>query len=321
MISWPGRGRTARDEADILFAFREWLKAHDGRVGKLSLRPDAAGPLDGPPEEGVVNRAFHLSPGIAVAEPSVDLKRLRTGDDRSVAKRLSRVIVRACIIFALVAAAVAWPRYADDRTKAMAQAGIAKAWEFASAWLPSVLQPETGASSGVAGAPVRENPDQAVTQEPAAQQTASVAPQAAPGSPQTTALAQPAPGSAQTTALAQPGAGPARATALVPPMPAPVAPAISPELEQKLEALQTDLADMRRLVEQIASRQEEMAQDMVTLQIAQQSQAQRLPPPPPQTAAAAGAPHPRKITPAEAATSLRSPPGSMPYPGSPPYPR
>jgi hypothetical protein len=290
MISWPGRGRNVRDEADILFAFREWLKAHEGRVGKLSLRAD----VDGPSDESAATKAFHLSPGIATAEPSIDLKRLPTGDTRSVAKRLSRVIVRGFIIFALVGAAFAWQRYADDQTKAMAQSDMAKAWNLASRWLPSVFQTETRPSSGVAVEPVPENSNQAAMQQTAAQQAAAAAPQPAPEPPQ--------------------------ATPLAPATPAPVAPAISPELEQKFEALQNDLADMRHIVEQIASRQEEMAQDMVTLQVAQQTLTQRLSAPP-QTAAAPGAPRPKKFTPAETATSSRSLPGTAPYPGAAPYSR
>jgi len=78
MIS-PGRGRNARDKADILFAFREWLKAQEGRVGKLSLRTEADGSLD----DDTIARAFHLSPGIAAGEPPVDLKRPPAANKRS----------------------------------------------------------------------------------------------------------------------------------------------------------------------------------------------------------------------------------------------
>jgi len=80
MFSLLGRGRNARDEADILFAFREWLKAQEGRVGKLSLHPEADGSLD----DDAAERTFHLSPGIAATEAPVDLKRLQTGNKRSV---------------------------------------------------------------------------------------------------------------------------------------------------------------------------------------------------------------------------------------------
>jgi len=259
MISWPGRSRNVRDEADILFAFREWLKAHEGRVGKLSLRSDA----DATSDENSAGKAFHLSPGIAAAEPSIDPKRLQVSDRRSVAKRVSRIIVRGLIIFALIGAAIAWQRYADDQVKTMARANIAKAWDIASRWLPSTFQTETRPSSDVAVATVPANFPQAV---PATSQPASEPPQAAP--------------------LVQTAA-------------APVARSATPELQEKLEALQADLADVRRIVEQIAARQDEMAQDMVTLQVAQQALTQKLSAPP-QTAAAPIAAPAKRITPAPA---------------------
>jgi hypothetical protein len=283
MISWPGRGRNVRDEADILLAFREWLKAHEGRVGKLSLRPDA----DGSSDDNAAGKAFHLSPGIAAADPSIDLKRLRVSDKRSVAKRVSRVIVRSLVIFALIGAAVAWQLYADDQTKTMARADIVKAWDLASRWLPPAFQTETRPGSDAASAPVPENSNQASIQNTAA-------PQAAPGTSQS-----------------------ASATPLVQPVPAPVAPAISPELQQKFEVLQDDLADLRRIVAQIAARQEEMGQDMVTLEVAQQTLTQRLSAPP-QTPAA---PPARRIAHPETAGAPRSVPGPTPYPAIPPSSR
>ncbi len=277
MISWPGRSRNVRDEADILFAFREWLKAHEGRVGKLSLRSDA----DGPSDENAAGKAFHVSPGIAAAAPSIDLKRLQARDRRSVAKRVSRVVVRSLVIFALVGGAIAWQRYVDEETKTMARADIVKAWDLASRWLPSTFQTETRPSSDVAAAPEPGNTPQAAL------------------------------------ATSQPASEPAQATPPVQPVPAPVASLTAPELQQKLEALQTGLADVRRIVEQIATRQDEIAQDMVTLQVAQQALTQKLSAPP-QTAAAPTAAPARKIFPPQTATSPRSVPGPAPRLETPP---
>ena len=295
MISWLGRGRDARDEADILFAFREWLKAQEGRVGKLSLRPDADSALV---DDGT-DKAFHFSPGIAAAEPPIDLKRLRTNTRQSVRRRLSRVIVHCLIIFALVGAAVAWLQYADDQTKTAVQAEVTKTWNLASGWVLSVLHIGTG--TDVAVVPISENSSQASTQDTAASQAAPVA-QPTPQSPQAVAVAQPD----SVAPRANPGAQPAQA---------PVAPRISPELQQKFEALQDDIADVRRIVEQIAIRQERMNQDMVALQTTEQSLMQKLSAPP-QTAAAPVAPRTRKTAYPEAAAAPRPIPAPPPRLGT-----
>ncbi|MGC2081041.1 MAG: hypothetical protein WA728_34520 [Xanthobacteraceae bacterium] len=177
MISWPGRGRSARDEADILFAFREWLKAQEGRVGKLSLRTEADGSFD----DDTVARAFHLSPGIAAAEPPVDLKRLPASNKPSFASRLARVIVNCLIIFAVAGAAVAWLQYADDGTKADIQTQAAKTWDMASGWLLSALRIDPGSRSDVASTPTPENSNEASGQ--ASLQDALASPAAAVAQP------------------------------------------------------------------------------------------------------------------------------------------
>jgi hypothetical protein len=197
MISLPGGGRSTRDEADILFAFREWLKAQEGRVGKLSLRTDADGSLD----DDTIARAFHLSPGIAAAEPPVDLKRLPAAKKRSFASRLARVIVNCLIIFALVGAAVAWLQYADDQTKDEIQVQAAKTWDMASGWLSSALHIDTHPGSDVTSTPAPENTNEASSQ---ASLQDAVAPTARP-------VAQPTPEPAQGAPVAQPALAPAQA--------------------------------------------------------------------------------------------------------------
>ncbi|MFY9834886.1 MAG: hypothetical protein WAK55_00175 [Xanthobacteraceae bacterium] len=96
-------------------------------------------------------------------------------------------------------------------------------------------------------------------------------------------------------------------------MQAPVASAVSVELQQKFDALQDNIADIRRIVERLASRQEQMTQDMVTLQTTQQLLAQKLSMPP-QAAAAPPAPHTRKMPYPEASAAPRpvpSPPSRL----------
>jgi hypothetical protein len=263
MISWPGRDRSAHDEADILFAFREWLKAQEGRVGKLSLRPEADGSFD----DDTVGSAFHLSPGIAAAEPPANLRRLPTTNKRSMASRLSRVIVNCVIIFALVGAAVAWEQYGDDQTKTEIQAQAAKTWDLASGWLLSALHIDTRPSPDVVPTPTAENASETSTQaslQDAATMQANAAPELAQGLPS----AQPTLARTQAGAVAQP-------------VQAPLVSELSPELQLKFDALQNDIADVRRLVERIASRQEQMTQDMMTLQTTQQLLAQKLSTTPP----------------------------------------
>jgi hypothetical protein len=286
MISWPGRGRSARDDADILFAFREWLKAQEGRVGKLSLRPEADDSFD----DDTVGRAFHLSPGIAAAEPPPDLKRLPTTNKQSLASRLSRVIVNCLTIFALVVAAIAWGQYADDQTKTEIQAQAEKTWHLASGWLLSALHIDTRPSPDVASTPTSENASETSTQASLGD-VATAQPNAAPEQAQGLPAAQPALARTQPDAVAQP-------------VQTPLASELSPELQQKFDTLQNDIADVRRLVERIASRQEQMTRDMMTLQTTQQSLAQKLSTPP-QAAAAPPAPHVKRTPYPEASAAPR----------------
>jgi hypothetical protein len=303
MISWPGRGRDARDEADILFAFREWLKAQEGRVGKLSLRTEADGSFD----DDTVARAFHLSPGIAAAEPSVDLK--RPTDQRSFASRLGRVFVNCLIIFALVGAAFAWLQYAGDPTKADIQTQVAKTWDMASGWLASALHIDTRPSSDVASAPTSENTNEASTQASLQDAIPSPVPRVAQPAP------EPAPEPAPGVPTAQPALAPTQAGAVARPVQASVASAVSAELQQKFDTLQNNIADIRRIVERIASRQEQMTQDMMTLQTTQQLLAQKLSTAT-QAAAAPPASHGKKMPYPEASAAPRpvpSPPPPRPH--------
>jgi hypothetical protein len=284
MISRPGRGSSAHDEADILFSFREWLKTQEGRVGKLSLRPEADASFD----DDTVGRAFHLSPGIAAVEPPAGLKRLPATKKRSLASRLSRVIVNCLIIFALIGAAVAWGQYADDQTKTEIQVQAAKTWDLASGWVFSALHIDARPRSDVASTPAPENSNDA-----------------------SASSAQVSPREAATT---QANAAPERAFPAAQPALARTS-ELSPELQQKFDTLQNDIADVRRLVERLASRQEQMTQDMVTLQTTQQLLAQKLSTLP-RTAATPPAPHPKRIPYPEASAAPYPVPSPPPRPGT-----
>jgi hypothetical protein len=76
---------------------------------------------------------------------------------------------------------------------------------------------------------------------------------------------------------------PLRNTALLPatvgihPPPPLAAPRSSPELQHQLETMTSDLAVLRHLVEQLAARQSQMAQDLATLQTTEQNIGQKIP--------------------------------------------
>jgi hypothetical protein len=229
-----------------------------------------------------------LSPGIAAAEPPVDLKRQPPTNKRSFASRLARVIVNCLIIFALVGAAFAWLQYPDDQTKAEIQAQAAKTWDLASGWLSSALHIDTRPGADVASTSTSENSSGASTQA----SLQDVAPSSA------APVAQPAPEPAQGVPAARRASAPTQA-----------------ELQQKFDALQENIADIRRIVERIASRQEQMTQDMLTLQTRQQVLAQKLSTTT-QAAAAPPAPHTKKITYPEAAAASRLVPSPPPRLGT-----
>jgi hypothetical protein len=294
MISLEGRDRGARDEVDVLFAFREWLKAQEGRAGKLSLRPEADGSL----KKGTARRPFHLSPGIAAVEP-VNLKRPPSSKKRSFASRLSRVIVNCLIIFALVGAAIAWGQYADDQTTTEIQAQAAKTWDLASGWLSTALHIDTRRSSDVAAMPNQQNASETSTQ-------ASL--QDAPAS-------QPASESAPRLPAARPAVAPTQARAVAQSVQAPLATELSPQVQQKFDMLQNDIADIRRLVERVASRQEQMTRDMMTLQTTQQLLARKLSTSP-QAAAAPPSPHAKRMSYPEASAAPRPVPSPAPRLGA-----
>jgi hypothetical protein len=85
--------------------------------------------------------------------------------------------------------------------------------------------------------------------------------------------------------------------------PAPAAAAISPELLQQLEAMARDVAFVRRHLQQLAAKQEKMAQDIATLQAGEQDTRQKMSSSP----QSAAVPLPRQNAP-----TLASPPAQPP---------
>jgi len=89
------------------------------------------------------------------------------------------------------------------------------------------------------------------------------------------------------------------------------------ELAQQLEPITRDLAVVRRSLEQLATKQEQMAQNIATLQAAEQDIRQKMSSPPPSR------PAPPRKPPEAAAQSPAAQPSSVPSPpppGRPPMP-
>lgn len=109
----------------------------------------------------------------------------------------------------------------------------------------------------------------------------------------------------------------AQGTAL--PQSAPAAAAVSPEVMQQLEPMARDLSFLRRSIEQLAAKQEQMAQNIATLQTVEQDIKQRVSSPPPSRAV----PIPPRKPPQPAAQSSALQSSSVPPPpphSQPPLP-
>ncbi len=91
-----------------------------------------------------------------------------------------------------------------------------------------------------------------------------------------------------------------------------VAAASSPEAQHQLEIMVRDLAVVRRMVEQLAAKQEQMAQDIATLQAAEQNVSEKKSALPPSSAVP-----PRKNMHSEAAVQPPSVPVPTPRPQTP----
>jgi hypothetical protein len=303
-----------RDDTDILLAFKEWLRSQDGQDGRLSLHAVADSSWDNEPS----GKGFDFSPESAPATTGSNGPSLGR---RSIGRRLFRIIIRGFVIVlttaVLAGATVAWQHYADVQTKDMARARLARAWDITSSWLSSVFPAETLSRTSVATRPRSDLAALPVTE------TSSVA------VPQNTTV----PPAASVTApvpVAQTSRQPAIPDPIVPPAASVAAPAvvtavIPPELQRTFNTSGSDLADVRRMVEdiaarleQLAARQEHVVQQMATLQAAEQALTEKLSAPP-HTATAAVAPRNNKTRPPLPQTGVRSPSGasSAPRNGTP----
>jgi len=238
---------------------------------------------------------FHFSPGLAVGEPAIDVHpRQRYFGSGGVSRNrplVGRSVLRAiaCALSIIVIAGIplAW-QFSDDNTKGVVRAW-GKAWGISPNKLSAALDAEIlGAkSSAVSAETVSKTLDSKTLDS-------------------------------KTLDQASTGDTSARAARVTPAAPAPVAGRPSPELQHHLEAVASDLAVVRRSVEQLAANQEQMAQELTTLRAAQQNISQKSSPVS-QSAAVHVPPHknaPRPV-PAEAPPQSSSVPIPTARPGEP----
>lgn len=184
----------------------------------------------------------HVHPAIAALERSI------YGDDRPPEFRRQQIVpqrpsvakrIFLTAVYILIAGAIAGAALAWRSSDDKIK-DIVAAWESSLNHFSSILGVRSPPSANVlAAAPVSSVPDQV----PALNEAV---PQAAP----------------------------------VPPFaPAPVPPRASHEVQQQLATIADDLAAMRQAMEQIAGKQDQMAQDIAALQAAQQKISQKISPP------------------------------------------
>jgi hypothetical protein len=182
---------------------------------------------------------FHVSPDLAAIEPELDRhfgRGRRPSHRTSIGRQVFRAVFYSLLIGAITGLPLAW-QLGDKNTK-----------EMIAAWAIPVgqwLSVSTTKSPPAAAEAVSKIPDRAAAFD-------------AFGSPQPARNAQAAP-------------APAPASA-----PAPVPPGSAQELQRQLETIAGDLAAVRRLAEQLAARQNQMAQDLATLQAAERDVSQKL---------------------------------------------
>ena len=177
-------------------------------------------------DEDNAAQEFHISPSIVAAEPSIDLNTHALIIRPSMGRRISRTLARGLILIAIVGAAFAWQSLADDKARDVAGRNIVRAWELSQNWFSSLLGTELRPSSDVTNESLAKTSGRASAQDAL--------------SPQATPVAQSAPALVGVGSL--------------------------PNQQDKLEIMADDLASVRRLVDQLATRQEQMAQDIETLQ-------------------------------------------------------
>ena len=259
------------------------------RIGGVELCPDEYGSSDR--DNDTAPKVFYCAPSITPAEPSIELNppqailqsdRISSGRP-SVGSRVFRTVARGFIVITMVGAGFSLLSYGDEREK-----DIVSAWDRSLSWLSSVSRTNSSEGSDVTAEPVAKTvaAEPAVAAEPIAKTVAAEPAVTAEPVPKTVA-AEPAVAAEPVakTVAAEPVSRPSdqkssQNTALVPEAssiqsaPASVTTGLSSELQHQLETMASDLAIVRRVVERLAARQDQMARDIATLQAPEQKVSQ-----------------------------------------------
>jgi hypothetical protein len=215
-----------RDQIDDVLRSFKQWLDEQARVGRVALYPEPSKSTER--DDDAAHNKFYFSPSITAPESSLDLDPPQAGTHGGRFNRLSvaRRIARSFFVALLVTAIVGAALVWHAAADDKTKTMI-RAWDLAvSNWLASVLDSKLPVNANGATETVSQSSDQAPT-------SASTAPPAA--------------------------SAPAAATA-------PVSAAPSLQLQHQLATMASDLAAVRRRVEQLAARQEQMAADIATLQ-------------------------------------------------------
>ena len=281
MISSGSQAQDAEHDKgdDVLRSFREWL-VQEARVGKLAPQPDQNKSADDSAHPA--RKEPYLSPIVAPIEPSTDVNFQQASFQSAKISRNRRSVGRRVfrtLVCGVIIGAIAGAVFAWQSSGDDQTKDLVRAWgHWSLSRLSSVLG--TKSSPGLEGAAqaVSKPPDQAPT----------------------------------------PDSAPSQAAAIVQPPSMPIAAGPSPELQHQLDAMASDLIAVRRIVEQLAAKQEQMAQDIATLRSGEHSAGQT--PLSPRQSAAIGSPL-RKNVPRAMHSEAVVQPAIVPVPVPAPSPR
>jgi hypothetical protein len=248
MTSSQGDNQNAKggQSNDFLIAVGKSLNLDDRSSGQ-TCHPNAHEPSD----KSYQKLRIHLHDdkeldsfaGVAAVERPIDVDEInRPSDDRHVVgRRLVRTVAFGVLTGVLVSAGFAWHFYGDAHSAYIVDNGRA----------PSALVSMKAPGSNVTVEQASKTSDRVPTQDQATLSTED-----------------------QAELPTQDQAAPAtqdQAAPVLPPGQVSVAPGSSPELQDQLESIASDVAVVRRIVERLAAVQEQIALDVVTLQKSNQA--------------------------------------------------
>jgi hypothetical protein len=230
------RGVLGEQGTDIVPALREML-IQDPRIGRVETRPQGSGSLGSRDESA--RKEFHAAPSIAPAESSLDPKPQQANlqTDRISGDRPSvGWRVFQTVARGVIVISMVGAAFALLSNGDDRQRDLVNARDSSLRWLSSVLRSDSDQSPDGVGERVFKPLDQTQLQN-------------------TTPLPD-----APAIQSSQPS----------------VPTGLSPGPQHQLEAMASDLADVRRLVEQLAAKEDQMERNIATLQTTVQNVSQKL---------------------------------------------